>query len=99
MIVKWFGQHNYSLTSNHLKSMGINEVTIIQGYIDIVKSEDGIEQLVSGVAVDFKEIPTEKQLRQIDIILPHCLREGKSARDLAAEIDELKTRIARLERK
>jgi hypothetical protein len=93
MIYKWLGEHNYSLTSQHLEQIGIKGAIYTQGYIDKYNDE-----LYKGVIIDFSGTLTEQQLQQIDAILPYCRREGHVVRDLLKEIDELKTRVSSLEK-
>jgi hypothetical protein len=104
MIIRWYGKD--SLTTKQLIDLGIGFIRIYGGQIDtgnIVESPQFDGKVISmpitkqGISIEFKIFPNTTTLSQIDELIPNCIREGTTQRNLAREIDDLKIKVAALE--
>jgi len=82
------------------KVKSITEGNIIVGYVDTI-DENGkpvkLPVTCKGIEIEFEGEPSDEQLARLDIKFMGLKREG--GKDLIAEIDELKTKIEKLEKK
>jgi len=107
MIIRWYGDNPWLATAQ-LNELRIKFKTLFVGGIDTGKTVevehfDGnktIEPIIrQGVAIEFEPAVDESILQMVDVLVPSLLREGLPARNLAAEINELKAKVGELEKK
>lgn len=100
MIVKWFGDPNNKITALQLNDAGIVHTRLQIGNIETAGMQtlniDGKQFTVpvtkTGIAIEFKNNPSEDILIKIDRLVYPLMRDG--GKDLlSSEIDVLKSQI------